>query len=234
MHNCQALAPNPKPQNPKTKKPKTKGPWADTKMLQATHPPTHHHPLTFKHEGVVPQTNSKTKTNLLHHYQNASIQCKEIQCWMDELYVSHEDKDIVEQSNTNPQSICEDYLNHPLGLTLLTPGLVTAIFSFICCEIIKNSKQTKWKGLQNYDTIGSLILYLVYVITPDNLRFADHSQRQGLIVVMQTRKERKISVQNYNEMTASVLYYNKVNQLYAHQSPGPSGRILYFHNFVIN
>ena len=31
--NCQALAPNPKPQNPKTKKTKTKGPWADTKML---------------------------------------------------------------------------------------------------------------------------------------------------------------------------------------------------------
>ena len=44
-------------------KPKTKGPWADTKLLQAT---THHHhpPITFKHEGGVPQQNSMSKNIL--------------------------------------------------------------------------------------------------------------------------------------------------------------------------
>ena len=34
------------------------------------------------------------------------------------------DKGMVEQSHTNPESICKEYLNHPLGLTLSTPGLV--------------------------------------------------------------------------------------------------------------
>ena len=30
---------------------------------------------------------------------------------------------MVEQSHTNPWSICKEYLDHPLGLTLSTPGL---------------------------------------------------------------------------------------------------------------
>ena len=48
----------PRPQTPKpqTQKPKTKGPWADTKILHATHrTPLPHHPIIFKHEGGVPQ-----------------------------------------------------------------------------------------------------------------------------------------------------------------------------------
>ena len=39
---------------------------------------------------------------LLHHYQNASIQGRQIKCRME----------------------LKEYLNHPLGLTLSTPGLV--------------------------------------------------------------------------------------------------------------
>ena len=42
-----------------------------------------------------------------------------IQCRMDQM-----DKDMVEQSHTTPYSIWKEYLNHPLGLTLSTPGLV--------------------------------------------------------------------------------------------------------------
>ena len=41
--------------------------------------------------------------------------------------ISHVDKDMVEQYHTNPQSISKEYLNHPLGLTLSTPGLVSII-----------------------------------------------------------------------------------------------------------
>ena len=41
------------------------------------------------------------------------------------MQVSHVDKDMVEQSHTTPKSICKEYLNHPLGLTLSTPGLVS-------------------------------------------------------------------------------------------------------------
>ena len=40
------------------------------------------------------------------------------------MQVSHVDKDMVEQSHTTPSSIFKDYLNHPLGLALSTPGLV--------------------------------------------------------------------------------------------------------------
>ena len=40
-------------------KTKTKGPWADTRILWATHPTP---PITFKHEGGVPQQNPKSKT----------------------------------------------------------------------------------------------------------------------------------------------------------------------------
>ena len=61
---------------------------------------------------------------LLHHYQNASIQGRQIQCRIYQLQVSHVDKDMVEQSHTTPYTICKEYLNHPLGLTLSTPGLV--------------------------------------------------------------------------------------------------------------
>ena len=40
------------------------------------------------------------------------------------MQVSHVDKDMLEQSYTIPQSISKEYLIHPLGLTLSTPGLV--------------------------------------------------------------------------------------------------------------
>ena len=42
------------------------------------------------------------QTYLLHHYQNASIQGRQIQCRMDQLKVSHVDEGMVEQSHTNP------------------------------------------------------------------------------------------------------------------------------------
>ena len=58
-----ALIVKPWPQTLSTKpfspKSKTKGPWADTKLLQATH-----YPLTLKHEGLVLQQNSKSKNIL--------------------------------------------------------------------------------------------------------------------------------------------------------------------------
>ena len=41
--------------------------------------------------------------------------------------ISHVDKDMVEQSHTTLYSMCKEYLNHPLGLTLLTPSLVKYI-----------------------------------------------------------------------------------------------------------
>ena len=46
------------------------------------------------------------------------------------MQVSHVDKDMVEQSHTTPQSICKQYLNHPLGLTLSTTSLVLCLFQF--------------------------------------------------------------------------------------------------------
>ena len=36
-------------------------------------------------------------------------------------------QDMVKQSHATPQSICKEYLNHPLGLTLETPGLGSPI-----------------------------------------------------------------------------------------------------------
>ena len=54
------------------------------------------------------------QTYLVHYYQNTSIQGIQIQCRMDQLKVSHVDEGMVEQS----------HVNHPLGLTLSTPGLV--------------------------------------------------------------------------------------------------------------
>ena len=93
------------------------------------HPP--HHPINFKHEGsrskkvsewfplhvqqkisgghqeeghrVVHHVQGEHhQTYLLHHYQNASIQGRQIQCRMDQLKVSHVDKEMMEQSHTNP------------------------------------------------------------------------------------------------------------------------------------
>ena len=40
------------------------------------------------------------------------------------MQVSHVVKDMVELSHTTPESICKEYLNHPLDLTLSNPGLV--------------------------------------------------------------------------------------------------------------
>ena len=45
------------------------------------------------------------------------------------MQVSHVDKNMLEQSSTLPQSIFKEDLNHTLGLTLSTPGLVLIIFS---------------------------------------------------------------------------------------------------------
>ena len=42
------------------------------------------------------------QTCLLHYYQNASIQGRQIQCRMDQLKVFHVDEGMVEQSHTNP------------------------------------------------------------------------------------------------------------------------------------
>ena len=41
---------------------------------------------------------------LLHHYQNASIQGRQIQCRTDQMQVSHVQKNMVEQSSTVPDS----------------------------------------------------------------------------------------------------------------------------------
>ena len=41
---------------------------------------------------------------LLHHYQNASIQGRQIQCRKDQMQVSHVEKNMVEQSSTVPKS----------------------------------------------------------------------------------------------------------------------------------
>ena len=60
-------------------------------------------------------------------YQNSSIQGTQIQIRKDQMEVSHAEKNMVEQSSTVPYSqsiICKEYLNHTLGLTLSTPGLV--------------------------------------------------------------------------------------------------------------
>ena len=47
------------------------------------------------------------------------------------MQVSHVDKDILKQSRTIPQSIYKEYLNHPLGLTLSTLGLVVYYFHLL-------------------------------------------------------------------------------------------------------
>ena len=41
---------------------------------------------------------------LLHHYRNASIQGRQIQCRKDQMQVSHVEKNMVEQSSTVPNS----------------------------------------------------------------------------------------------------------------------------------
>ena len=43
------------------------------------------------------------------------------------MHVSHVEKNMVEQSSTVPNTIYKEYLNHTLGLTLSTPGLVIYI-----------------------------------------------------------------------------------------------------------
>ena len=60
--------------------------------------------------GVVHQVQEEHhQTYLLHHYQNATIQDRQIQCRKDQTQVSHVEKDMVEQSHTTPLSICKEY-----------------------------------------------------------------------------------------------------------------------------
>ena len=75
--------------------------------------------------------------------KNASIQDRKFQCRMDQMQVSHVDKDMVEQSHTTPSSICEEYLNHPLGLTLSTPGLVFTYLLTFFVEFFFSEKTRK-------------------------------------------------------------------------------------------
>ena len=58
---------------------------------------------------------------MLHHYQNASIQGRQIQCRKDQMQAFHVDKIMMEQSSTVPQSIYKEYLNQTLGLTFSAP-----------------------------------------------------------------------------------------------------------------
>ena len=56
-----------------------------------------------------------------------------------------------EQSHTTPYSICKEYLNHPLGLTLSTPSLV--IFTFLSAEKAnKGREQEEEKGYKALTT----------------------------------------------------------------------------------
>ena len=86
-------SPGPKPQ---TQKPKTKGPWADTKISgvqrEEGHGVVHH--VQWEHH----------QSYLLHHYRNASIQGRQIQCRKDQMKVCHVEKNMVEQSSTVPNS----------------------------------------------------------------------------------------------------------------------------------
>ena len=53
--------------------------------------------------GVVHHVHGEhNQTYLLHYYQNASIQGRQIQRRMNQLKVSHVDEGMVEQSHTNP------------------------------------------------------------------------------------------------------------------------------------
>ena len=46
---------------------------------------------------------------------------------------------MVEQSHTTPLSICKEYLSHPLGLTLSTPGRVVISFVVpVINSVLKN------------------------------------------------------------------------------------------------
>ena len=56
----------------------------------------------FREEGngVVYYVQGEHQSYLLHYYQNTSIQDKQIQCSKDQIQVSHVDKDMMEQSNT--------------------------------------------------------------------------------------------------------------------------------------
>ena len=50
---------------------------------------------------------------VVHYYQNASIQKRQIQCWKDPMLVSHVYKDMVEKSNTVSGFIrIHENLNH--------------------------------------------------------------------------------------------------------------------------
>ena len=47
------------------------------------------------------------------------------------------------QSHTTPLSICKEYLNHPLGLTLSTPGLVIPYKLYVNCQFIDRHENKK-------------------------------------------------------------------------------------------
>ena len=58
---------------------------------------------------------------LLHHYQNASFQDRQIQCRMDQILVSHVDKDMVEQSHTTHLASLENRAQHSQKTTYRKP-----------------------------------------------------------------------------------------------------------------
>ena len=97
-------SPVPKPLGPTPTKSqydlKPKGTRADTKMLQTKQisggQREEGHGVVYHVQGEHHQT------YLLHHYQNARLQYRQIKCRVDQMQVSHVEKNMVELSHTIP------------------------------------------------------------------------------------------------------------------------------------
>ena len=61
----------------------------------------------------------------MHHYQNASIQEKQIECKKDKIHVSYKEINMVEQSSTVPSHHSIRIHKPFLGLEIINPGLET-------------------------------------------------------------------------------------------------------------
>jgi len=64
------------------------------------HIPPHHSPPP----NLTPPAHPTHLSYMLHHYQNAGIQGRQIQCKKDKIQVSHVEKNVVEQSKTVPNT----------------------------------------------------------------------------------------------------------------------------------